>query len=154
MIFPKGLLPGDATYIVPLFSAVSDTSRTCHSEVARKVLVLINNGGPILDAVGLGSVSTCRLLAIPEQLAIRESLVHEDPASEAAVSSSGLNGGTQKHLGGASREKPALIRGYTTKDDISADGDDAEHFPSTSYTVPNCIQAEVGFPAEGKAIRN
>ena len=34
---------------------------------------------------------------------------------------------------------------------ILTDGDDAIHAPIDFYRVPNCIQAEVGFPADGQA---
>ncbi|KAG7113159.1 Secreted protein like [Verticillium longisporum] len=46
-------------------------------------------------------------------------------------------------------DRPALIGGYTTKDGLGSDGDDTEHTPLKFYAQPNCVQAEVGFPADG-----
>lgn len=46
------------------------------------------------------------------------------------------------------KKEPALIAGYTTKDD-SADGDDTMYEPIKFYNQPNCVQTEIAFPEEG-----
>jgi hypothetical protein len=38
-----------------------------------------------------------------------------------------------------------LFPGYTTKDDAGSDGDDTVHSEIQFYSVPNCIQAAIGF---------
>jgi hypothetical protein len=43
------------------------------------------------------------------------------------------------------------LPGYTTKDDAGADGDDTVHQPIKFYNVPNCIGANVHFPAADDA---
>ena len=140
----KGPFTRDATYIVSPFLSGLQYIPDVPYGVASKVLNLINNGGPILESSGLDS----RLLAVPEQWAIHEPIIHTTSAA-AADPMGASEAGAQKPLKGPSEKKPDLIGGYTTKDDISEDGDDAEHSPIDFYTVPNCIQAEVGFPSEG-----
>ena len=141
----NGPFTRDATYIVSPFLSGLQYIPDVPYGVASKVLKLINNGGPILESSGLDS----RLLAVPEQWAIHESIIHT--TSTAATDPMGASeAGAQKPLREPSeKKKPDLIGGYTTKDDIGEDGDDAEHSPIDFYTVPNCIQAEVGFPSEG-----
>ncbi len=141
----KGAFTRDATYIVSPFLSGLQYVEDVPYDVARKVITLINNGGPILDVPGLDS----RFLAIPEQWAIHEPIVHEAPTA-AAITFGSSDGGSQKPLGDDSKDEPDLVGGYTTKDDVGTDGDDAEHSPINFYTVPNCIQAQVGFPAEGE----
>ena len=46
--------------------------------------------------------------------------------------------------------QPPLLPGYVTTDDFGTDGDDTLHKPVNFYVVPNCVQAEVGFPQEGE----
>ncbi|KAJ3559628.1 hypothetical protein NPX13_g9507 [Xylaria arbuscula] len=45
------------------------------------------------------------------------------------------------------KDELELISGYTTKDDLGDDGDDAVHSPIKFYSVPNCIQSKATFPA-------
>ncbi|KAH8886764.1 hypothetical protein GQ53DRAFT_750411 [Thozetella sp. PMI_491] len=141
----KGGFTHDSTYIVSPFLSGLNYVPDVPYQVARKVILLLNKGGPILEASGLDS----RFLTIPEQWSIHEDIIYEAP--DVTPSRLDGSGGSQKPLGGGSvEEKPNLVGGYTTKDDVGKDGDDAEHSPINFYTVPNCIQSEVGFPAEGE----
>lgn len=55
----------------------------------------------------------------------------------------------QVPLGFQSDDEPTLVPGYTTKDYAGDDGDDTLHSPISFYRVPNCVQSNIEFPAEG-----
>lgn len=140
----KGGFTKDTTYIISPFLSVLNFVPDVPYEVAMKVIKILNNGGTILDTPGL---LDSRFMSIPEQLVVKESIVHDVQQTPHDVF--GMEAGGQKPLGDDSERKPNLIPGYTTKDDIGSDGDDAVHSPINFYTVPNCIQAEIDFPADG-----
>ncbi|KAL2256296.1 hypothetical protein VTK26DRAFT_1886 [Humicola hyalothermophila] len=137
----KGAFTRDATYIVSPFVSVLAYIPDVPYHMARKVIKLLNNAGKITEFAPLDN----RFMARPEQLAIRESVINEVPEQHDAYAS---NEGQQRPLGDNSKEKPRLIPGYTTKDDIGDDGDDTLHSPINFYVVPNCIQTEVAFPSD------
>jgi len=144
----KGAFTRDTTYIVSPFTSVLNYVPDVPYRVAKKVIQLLNSGGNILDTPG---ILDSRFMAIPEQMMIQEPLIH--PVQQPNIGGDFFAAGDdQKPLGGDddSGGKPDLVPGYTTKDDSGTDGDDAVHSPINFYTVPNCIQAEVGFPAEGR----
>ncbi|KAK3336138.1 Metallo-dependent phosphatase-like protein [Cercophora scortea] len=142
----KGAFTRDTTYIISPFLSVLNYIPDVPYSVASKVLGLLNNAGQILEAAG---AVDARYMAIPEQLAIHESIIYSDKSSSSSSAA-------QKHLGGhngdgdgdGSGSQPSLVGGYTTKDDIGDDGDDAVHSNINFYVVPNCIQTEVGIPAD------
>jgi 2',3'-cyclic-nucleotide 2'-phosphodiesterase (5'-nucleotidase family) len=149
----KGAFTTDTTFIVSPFLSVFAYIPDVPYFVAKKVIDLLNNAGPILDASvdtldGPGPLDS-RFMAIPEQFSIKESIIHKRKGSHAALSE--IGSGSQKPLGyDDSSEKPALVGGYTTVDDLGSDGDDAVHSPIDFYTVPNCVQAEINFPRKGE----
>ncbi|EAQ89756.1 hypothetical protein CHGG_06375 [Chaetomium globosum CBS 148.51] len=101
----------------------------------------LNNAGKIME---IGPDDN-RFMSIPEQLVIHESIVHEAPEFDINVDAS-----QQKPLSESADRRPHLTEGYTTRDTIGTDGDDTLHKPVNFYVVPNCVQAEVGFPQEGE----
>ncbi|KAK4250984.1 Metallo-dependent phosphatase-like protein [Corynascus novoguineensis] len=137
----KGAFTRDATYIVSPFLSTFTYIPDVPYSMARKVIKLLNNAGPIMEAAPMDN----RFMANPEQFAIHESIIHEEePSADIHVQSSG-----QKPLGAMAEKRPRLTEGYTTRDDIGNDGDDTVHAPVNFYVVPNCVQAEVDLPADG-----
>ena len=131
----KGAFTRDTTYIVCPFLSGFRYIPDVPYRVAKKVVRLLNEAGPMFAQAGLDS----RLLAIPEQWDGRM-------AQAASMPRLRTGGGPQKPLGGDGGDKPVLVGGYTTHDDIGRDGDDAVHAPLDFYHSPNCFDAEIGFP--------
>ena len=140
----KGAFTRDTTYIISPFVSLMRYVPDVPYDVAQKVIKLLNNGGPILSAPG---VPDPKFMTIPEQLAIHQDIIHERPRA-ASPKFALEDDDVQKPLGDDPKNKPDLVPGYTTKDDLGNDGDDAVHSPVDFYTVPNCIQSEIAFPAE------
>lgn len=136
----KGAFTRDTTYIISPFLSVMTYIPDVPYHMARKVIKLLNNAGKIMESAPMDS----RFMGIPEQFAIRESIINEIPSSATHP-----NDARQKPLGDGPSERPNLTPGYTTRDDIGHDGDDTIHSGINFYVVPNCIQAEVAFPSEG-----
>lgn len=136
----KGAFTRDTTYIIsPFLSKMVYIPEVPYS-IAKQVIQILNSGGNILDVPGLDA----RFLASPEQWVPRENFVA--PPREVKT----LQGdGAQQPIGDMNDE-PDLVSGYTTKDDVGNDGDDAIHSPLSFYNQPNCVQAEIGFPSEGE----
>lgn len=149
----KGAFTKDTTFIVsPFVSAFAYVPDVPYS-VARKVIDLLNNAGPILDAsaetLDTPGPLDYRLMGIPETLAYKDLAIHPRKSSSGVFFGQGSQ--NQRPLGGDdSREKPALVGGYITVDDLGDDGDDAVHSPIDFYNVPNCVQAEINFPGKGE----
>ncbi|KAK3371986.1 Metallo-dependent phosphatase-like protein [Podospora didyma] len=145
----KGAFTRDTTHIISPFLSVLHYIPDVPYAAASKVLKLLNNAGQIFDAEHL---MDARFMGIPEQLAINESVIYSKDVGRGFSPESQQQHPQQKPLGsGSSKEKqpPALVQGYTTRDDIGNDGDDAVHAAIDFYVVPNCIQSEVQFPWEG-----
>jgi 2',3'-cyclic-nucleotide 2'-phosphodiesterase (5'-nucleotidase family) len=138
----KGPFTLDTTYIVSPFQSKMAYIPEVPFGVAKKVLPLLNSQGQILDQPGFDS----RMMGPPEQWHISEDTIYP---SAAPADNNMLHIEGQKPLGDAN-DKPDLVSGYTTKDDVGTDGDDAVHAPINFYTQPNCIQAEIGMPPEGE----
>ncbi|KAI7782755.1 hypothetical protein LA080_012946 [Diaporthe eres] len=137
----KGPFTLDTTYIVSPFQSKMAYIPEVPYSAAKKVLPLLNNQGQILDQPAFNA----RMMGPPEQWHITEDIIYPDPKPVERM----LQGGGQKPLGDA-KDEPDLVSGYTTKDDIGTDGDDAVHAPINFHTQPNCIQAKIGMPAEGE----
>ncbi len=139
----RGAFTKDTTYIVSPFLSRLKYVPDVPYAVAKKVLPLLNSGGEIFRSSGLDSM----FLAIPEQWSMKELEIGPAPSQKAPMR---LAEGQQKPLRDEKDDELVLVGGYTTKDDLGDDGDDAVHEPLSFYNVPNCIQAEVGFPKEGE----
>ncbi|KAK3310822.1 Metallo-dependent phosphatase-like protein [Chaetomium strumarium] len=138
----KGPFTRDTTYIVSPFTSLLTYIPDVPYHIARRVITLLNNAGRIMESIPMDN----RFLANPEQLFIQESIIHEAPAP-ADVHADNTQ---QKPLADGLKERLRLTEGYTTEDDIGDDGDDTVHSPINFYVVPNCIQSELAFPAEGE----
>ena len=130
----KGAFTVDTTFIVSPFLSVLNYIPDVPYHLARKVIGMLNSGGQIMDW------QEPRLMNIPEQQVPRPSTIYTDKMPSAADPV-----GAQVPLGDDDNNNgPALVGGYTTRDDIGNDGDDAVHAAINFYSVPNCLQAEVG----------
>lgn len=137
----KGPFTLDTTYIVSPFQSKMAYIPEVPYSAAKKVLPLLNSEGQILDQPAFDA----RMMGPPEQWHITEDIIYPTPTPVERM----LQGGGQKPLGDA-KDDPDLVGGYTTRDDIGNDGDDAVHAPINFHTQPNCIQAKIGMPAEGE----
>lgn len=137
----KGPFTLDTTYIVSPFLSKMVFLPEVPYDVARKVISLLNSETKILDQPGFDT----RMMAPPEQWQLIKDMIF--PSLPPIGPELKVEG--QKPLDG-SKGEPDLVSGYTTKDDIGADGDDAVHSPINFYVQPNCIQSEIGFPAKGE----
>lgn len=137
----KGPFTLDTTYIVSPFQSKMAYIPEVPYSAAKKVLPLLNSEGQILDQPAFDA----RMMGPPEQWHITEDIIYPAPAPVEHT----VQGDGQKPLGDV-KDEPDLVSGYTTKDDIGTDGDDAVHAPINFRTQPNCIQAKIGMPAEGE----
>lgn len=137
----KGPFTLDTTYIVSPFQSKMTYIPEVPYSIAKKVLPLLNSEGQILDQPAFDA----RMMGPPEQWHITEDIIYPTPGPGEPM----LHDEGQKPLGDA-KDDPDLVGGYTTKDDIGTDGDDAVHAPLNFHTQPNCIQAKIGMPAEGE----
>ncbi|KAI2464330.1 Metallo-dependent phosphatase-like protein [Annulohypoxylon bovei var. microspora] len=140
----QGPFTKDSTYLISPFVSKFNYIADVPYAAAAKVLELLNSGGPVFN----GALDT-KHLHTPERVApspfFEASLLSSDAATEdAAPPMLAAGEGAQKPL---KTEDPELIGGYTTRDDLGDDGDDAVHSPIKFYAVPNCIQAKIAFPA-------
>ena len=151
----KGAFTTDSTFILSPFLSRWNYIPDVPYKVAKRILDMLNRGGQ-LGVFSADPALDTKYLVSPEQgaWAERQQLDSLSSSSEDARIPFGEDA-NQKPLGrrwttpedAPADGKPELINGYTTKDDLGTDGDDTEHAPMTFYPVPNCIQAEVAFPA-------
>ncbi|KUI69156.1 hypothetical protein VM1G_04877 [Cytospora mali] len=137
----KGPFTLDTTYIVSPFTSKMAYIPEVPYSAAKKVLPLLNSASRILDQPGYDA----RMMGPPEQWHITQDIIYPDLPPVMPT----FEGDDQKPMLD-SLDKPDLVSGYTTKDDIGTDGDDAVHAPINFYAQPNCVQAEVDMPAEGE----
>ena len=128
----KGPFTRDSTFIVSPFTSAFRYIRDVPYDKAKKILPILNNGGPIMQKDG--SLISIETIAPPEQQYLA-SVLGEKVDQEIVFDRST----SQVHLGSA----PNLVPGYTTKDDAGDDGDDTIHQPITFYRVPNVIQSVI-----------
>lgn len=137
----KGPFTLDTTYIVSPFLSKMVFIPEVPYDVAKKVITLLNSETKILDQPGFDT----KMMGPPEQWQLTKDMIFSSlPPIGPELKAEG-----QKPLDG-SKGEPDLVGGYTTKDDIGTDGDDAVHSPINFYVQPNCIQSEIGFPAKGE----
>ncbi|ROV87800.1 hypothetical protein VSDG_09588 [Cytospora chrysosperma] len=137
----KGPFTLDTTYIVsPFMSKMAYIPEVPYS-AAKKVLPLLNSASRILEQPGYDT----RMMGPPEQWHITQDIIYPDLPDAKPIT----QGDGQKPMS-ETQDEPDLVGGYTTKDDIGTDGDDAVHAPINFYAQPNCVQAEIGMPADGE----
>jgi hypothetical protein len=134
----KGAFTRDTTYIISPFVSKFLYIKDVPYKAAKALLPLLNNGGPMLESAELRTSQ----LAPPEQMSITSDFI----IPNLQVHDSLLAQEAQSPL---MSSDPGLVPGYTTKDDAGDDGDDTLHAPISFYTVPNCLQSALAFPAKG-----
>jgi len=132
----KGTFTKDTTLIISPFNNRFKYIKDVPWRVARRVLPLINAGGQVFDIADLQSWA----LAPPQQMSLKKDIIIDND----------VDGKPRDSAQAPLRSKPSLVPGYTTQDDGGDDGDDTVHDPLSFYRVPNCVQAEVAFPAQGE----
>ena len=169
----QGPFTVDSAFLVSPFDSGFAYIPDVSYPVASKVLQLLNKGGPVFgggvrprggdgnddidedSSAAVPSMPDLKYLTIPELMAPRGPKPAGGapaPAAAAAIP----DAGSQKPLGGGEEDgdhsdEPPLVGGYTTKDDLGDDGDDAVHSQIEFFDVPNCIQAEVAFPGSSSS---
>ena len=165
----RGAFTRDTTYIVSPFISLVHYIPDVPYALARQVLAILNSQGPILSAMAAAEEATAmsagshnravdwREMGVPEQYSMREedsSRTSKQFGVDGAAHQKPLFGRKAAAVDGSSIDnmaRPPLVAGYTTWDDFGLDGDDAIHEPLPHFRLPNCIQAEVNFPAAGAA---
>jgi hypothetical protein len=134
----KGAFTRDTTYIISPFVSKFLYLPDVPFKAAKQVEKLLNSAGQILFAPEMQASQ----LAPPEQMSI-----HSDIIGLPIIPEPHTLGGAQLPLR-LGDDGPALVPGYTTKDDAGDEGDDTLHAPITFYKVPNVIQSARSFPAD------
>ncbi|KAJ1335826.1 5'-nucleotidase [Microdochium nivale] len=138
----KGAFTKDTTYLISPFlsgfSFVPDVTYT----VAKRAIEMLNMGGPAF------AIDDLKALTIPELRYPSPLLTYSRTQSKGSLQLQGQQDNVFRHNSHAS--KPRLVEGYTTRDDMGDDGDDAEHSPIQFFQVPNVISADIEFPEEGE----
>ncbi|KAH6604425.1 hypothetical protein Trco_007871 [Trichoderma cornu-damae] len=152
----KGPFTRDDTFTVSPFNSGFRYVPDVPYEIAQKVIGILNSQTRIFVA----GLPDTRHLTIPQQMYPRPRLDSfgeaEAEAEAEAIGQVGQDGDAAearlelRRAEDASEGSDELFGGYTTRDDISKDGDDTVHKPIDFFAVPNCIQAEIGFSAEEK----
>jgi 2',3'-cyclic-nucleotide 2'-phosphodiesterase (5'-nucleotidase family) len=136
----QGPFTKDTILIISPFANRFQFIKDVPYSAAKGLLAVLNSGGPVFETANLKSW----LLAPPEQISLKENRLSsgfDEYRQRLAVG--------QSPLGHSDGDEPILISGYTTRDDVGDDGDDTIHSPISFYRVPNCIQSDIAFPAEG-----
>ncbi|KAI9747961.1 MAG: Calcium-transporting ATPase 10, plasma membrane-type [Chaenotheca gracillima] len=154
----KGTFTKDTSFIVSPFQNGFGYIRDVPYESAKQVLPLLNNNGPVFES--LAPDRRASALEPPEQSSIKSRAIMNAITRVGAQAPLYAGYGSQAPLNPDSRHKDEksppqdLTPGYTTKDDAGDDGDDTIHSPITFYRVPACIQSEVGFSKNNRAVRS
>jgi hypothetical protein len=139
-----GRFTRDSAYLVSPFVSGLKYIPDVPYKVAKKVILLLNGEGKMFEGAALDP----RYLASPEQAFAKKPPVLV-PDTDTHLELRDLN--VQEPLRGDEdpSDRPNLTTGYTTIDDVGDEGDDTVHAPLSFYAVPNCVQAEIGFPGDG-----
>ncbi|OAA70351.1 Ser/Thr protein phosphatase family [Cordyceps fumosorosea ARSEF 2679] len=135
----KGPFTRDSTYIVSPFTSNFNFIPDVPYSIAKNILTLLNGADKIFAEAGRET----KFLTIPEQMfPVKQ---EEKPDTSSDYEHLELRSNRDDDVG------LPLTEGYTTVDDIGKDGDDTVHKAVAFHNVPNCIQAELGFPTDGSA---
>ena len=139
----KGPFTRDSTFLVSPFISTLKYIPDVPYDIASKVINLLNSGDHIFEGV-----LDARYMALPQKWAGKD--LEHMPGPKPRLELRGADD-QQRRLGGDEDDggKKEPPKGYTTEDDVGKDGDDTVHSPIEYYSVPNCIQSEVGFEAQG-----
>ncbi|KAJ4260870.1 hypothetical protein NW757_001256 [Fusarium falciforme] len=134
----KGAFTRDSTFAISPFTSGFRYIPDVPYKIASEVIDVLNSLERILSEQGADT----KFLGLPQQMFPIPATV-----SQARKGEEDKEGRLELR---SFDDKPNLTTGYTTEDDIGADGDDTIHEPVKSYHLPNCVQAEIAFPESGK----
>ncbi|KAJ4349974.1 uncharacterized protein N0V89_008595 [Didymosphaeria variabile] len=137
----KGPFTKDTKFLVSPFTSSVRYIKDVPYKAASRLIKLLNNEGPILDAMR----QSATYLQPPEHVAAqyRPELYIASQPQELHVY---VGHDYQTPL--LEGDEDELFPGYTTNDDAGKDGDDTIHSVIPFYKVPNCVQASIGFNIE------
>ncbi|KAF0642692.1 hypothetical protein FPSE5266_04335 [Fusarium pseudograminearum] len=135
----KGGFTRDSTYAVCPFDSGFKYIPDVPYKAAAKVIDLLNSAERIFSENGLD----VKYMAMPEQ-------AFPAPVMKAQFEKNKIDAEEPRLELRSLFDKPGLTAGYTTIDDIGADGDDTIHEPVKFYQQPNCVQAEINMPKDGE----
>ena len=136
----QGAFTVDTSYAVSPFTNNFRYIQDVPYNIAKKVLVVLNNGLII-------SASDSHALYSKAPVSLEQQDFHDsftNPRLHHRLSAS-----DQFIL---KDDERGLLPGYTTVDDGGADGDDTRHSPIKFYQVPNCIESRIGFPSSRRGV--
>lgn len=129
----KGAFTTDSAYLISPFTSGFRVVKNVDYKIAGRLLDVLNSNARVIQGVDV-QLDPSTMLA-PEQLRVMSQATSKRQTTKESQ--------TQKPL----NKEPALIPGYTTKDDDGEDGDDTIHAAIPFFAVPNCIQSNINFPA-------
>lgn len=135
----KGPFTKDTKFLVSPFTSGLRYIEDVPYKAASRLIKLLNNEGPIMDAMREGNV----YLQPPEHVAAQ----YRPDMYVASQKRNVHSHTTQDQTLLMGDHEDELFPGYTTHDDAGKDGDDTIHQVIPFYQVPNCIQARIGFDA-------
>ncbi|KAF1959636.1 ser/Thr protein phosphatase-like protein family [Byssothecium circinans] len=156
----KGPFTKDTKFLVSPFTSGVRYIKNVPWKAASRLLGLLNNEGPIVEAMSEGNT----YLKPPEHVAAQyrshlySSFPSENdvyahaPQAQKPLFPSPPPPASSPNQGGD--DNKVLFPGYTTYDDAGTDGDDTIHTTIPFYAVPNCIQATINFKANASSAAN
>ncbi|KAI1328673.1 Metallo-dependent phosphatase-like protein [Xylariaceae sp. FL0255] len=150
----KGPFTTDSTFLISPFTSRFNYIPDVSYKVAKKVLQLLNSGGQVLKPnLDVKTPESIEADLHPLHNELADALAHARPhhylATDASQQKPLVDGNDNDSGDDDGDDEPELTSGYTTKDDLGDDGDDAVHSPIKFYAVPNCIQSRDAFPSDG-----
>ncbi|KAL2833670.1 Metallo-dependent phosphatase-like protein [Aspergillus cavernicola] len=134
----KGQFTRDSAYIVSPFTSGFRYLKDVPYDKATLILEVLNKQPKILTASRDSIVSLPWSLAPPEQAAHHNLENSRDVHHDWSMLDMSTN---QSPMYGDASPRLEVVPGYTTTDDLGADGDDTAHSQINFYQVPNCIDA-------------
>lgn len=125
----QGPFTRDSEYLISPFTSGFRYIKDVDWSAAQHLIQVLNKGGQIFQGLDMP-------LAPPENRAVRADRVARPKQTQPTPE--------QVPLGAHLESFP----GYITYDDDGDEGDDTVHEMIDQYHVPNCIQSNVGFPAD------
>ncbi|KAL2863108.1 Metallo-dependent phosphatase-like protein [Aspergillus lucknowensis] len=135
----KGEFTRDSAYIVSPFTSGFRYLKDVPYDKAALVLEILNKQPKILAPSLDGAPPSPWSLAAPEQAAYRHGVGNSDDARRGGPTRNMPN--NQNPMFSNAYPQLEVVPGYTTIDDLGADGDDTLHSPVDFYQVPNCIDS-------------
>jgi hypothetical protein len=144
----KGPFTKDTLYTILPFDNGFHYVKDVPYDKASQIVEVLNQQDKILaEGLRTSHLKGSEFLGPPEGMAFHQDIVYNDYERKA---DDGFprdeSNSDQASLSSQDSSKPALIPGYTTRDDAGDFGDDTEHSPIQFYQVPNCFHGLIPPP--------